>query len=110
MTISRPRPAVGAGSGFLQGAQGLPFVNGYNEHHHHTGIGLLTPSDLHHGRAPERLKARGDVLGAAHAAHPERFVRGRPRVQDVPREAWINPPRPASPMPPLAAGAQESIQ
>jgi uncharacterized Fe-S cluster protein YjdI len=31
-------------------------------------------------------------MAAAYAAHPERFVRGRPRVAQVPKAVWINPP------------------
>jgi putative transposase len=69
------------------------FVQWYNEEHHHHGIRLLTPADLHHGRAQGRLEARGAVLAAAHQAHPERFVQGCPKVQEVPAAAWINPPK-----------------
>lgn len=71
-----------------------PFVAWYNDEHHHSGISLLTPSDLHHGRAQARLEARSRLLAAAHAAHPERFVRGCPKVPDVPAAAWINRPKP----------------
>lgn len=69
------------------------FVTWYNDEHHHTGINLLTPADLHHGRAQARLDARGSVLAAAHQAHPERFVRGRPKALEVPAAAWINRPK-----------------
>jgi hypothetical protein len=31
-------------------------------------------------------------LAAAYAAHPERFVKGRPRPADLPTAVWINPP------------------
>lgn len=69
------------------------FVTWYNEEHHHSGIELLTPSDLHHGRASATLAARGAVLAAAHLAHPERFVRGCPKTPEVPSAVWINPPK-----------------
>ena len=50
----------------------------YNEQHRHTGIGLLTPHDVHHGYANERRVARRAVLASAWASHPERFVRRHP--------------------------------
>jgi putative transposase len=39
------------------------FFRWYNAEHHHTGLGLLTPSDVHHGRALQRLDARQKVIG-----------------------------------------------
>jgi len=35
---------------------------------------------------------RARVLTAAYAAHPERFVKGRPQPADLPTAVWINPP------------------
>lgn len=32
------------------------------------------------------------VHAAAHAAHPERFVKGQPKARPVPQEVWINKP------------------
>jgi putative transposase len=58
------------------------FFSWYNHDHHHSGIGLLTPSDL---TAPEA------VLQAAYQTHPERFVKGLPQPPAVPTEVWINP-------------------
>jgi len=89
------RPEFPKRFGCLQDARAhvLAFVNWYNNEHHHAGINLLTPSDLHHGRAPARLQARGAVLVAAHNAHPERFVHGPPKALEVPAAAWINRPK-----------------
>jgi putative transposase len=70
-----------------------PFVDWYNTEHHHSGIGLLTPHDLHHGLAQARLDARTAVLRTAQQAHPERFVRGIPTAQQAPTAAWINRPK-----------------
>lgn len=70
------------------------FVAWYNHQHHHTALGLLTPAVVHHGLAAEVRTDRQAVLVAAQAAHPERFVRGIPRVPDVPSAVWINPPHP----------------
>ncbi len=46
------------------------FFRWYNAEHHHVGIGLLTPHDVHHGLAQDRIARRADVLAAAYAAHP----------------------------------------
>ena len=64
----------------------------YNNEHRHSSLGLLTPADVHHDRVDERLAIRDHALGAAYAAHPERFVRGLPTAQRPPEAAWINPP------------------
>jgi putative transposase len=53
---------------------------------------MLTPYDVHHGRAPEMIAQRQRTLKAAWAAHPERFVRGIPTPRTLPEEVWINPP------------------
>jgi putative transposase len=64
----------------------------YNHDHHHTGIGLLPPAVVHQGKAAEVMAKREEVMKAAYSAHPERFVRGTPRVPQVPQAVWINPP------------------
>jgi putative transposase len=69
------------------------FFPWYNTEHRHSGIGLLTPHDVHHGLAGQRILARNAVLAAAHAAHPERFSAGQPRHRAEPVAVWINPPR-----------------
>ena len=68
------------------------FMHWYNEEHHHSGLALLTPSDMHHERAGQVLAERQRVLDLAYAAHPERFVRGRPTVPQPRAEVWINQP------------------
>jgi putative transposase len=69
-----------------------PLLHWYNEEHYHSGIALLTPSDVHHGRAPAIIAARQRALDAAYVVHPERFVRGAPTHQQPPTEVWINRP------------------
>jgi len=64
----------------------------YNHEHHHVGLGLLTPFEVHHGLAERKTAQRAAVLATAYAAHPERFVRGLPRPPAPPREVWINKP------------------
>ena len=68
------------------------FFRWYNDEHHHSGLGLLTPHDVHHGLAEQRLSARATVLKAAYVAHPERFVRGISTARQLPTEVWINKP------------------
>jgi putative transposase len=70
------------------------FFGWYNDDHRHSGIGYHTPTDVHYGRAGQVRDARAVVLTAAHAAHPERFVRRPPQPPQLPRPAWINRPTP----------------
>jgi putative transposase len=77
-------------------AWGRDFFSWYNTAHHHTGIGLLTPAQVHSGQAPQVFVARQTVLTQAYQAHPERFVRGEPRPPSLPEAVWINPPHPAA--------------
>ncbi len=68
------------------------FFAWYNDQHHHVGLGLMTPADVHHGLAPAMTRARAQTLGAAFEAHPERFPKGLPRPPQLPTEVWINQP------------------
>jgi len=68
------------------------FFPWYNTEHRHSGIGLLTPHDVHYGLVDQRVAERARVLGIAYAAHPERFVGGFPQPPAPPTEVWINPP------------------
>ena len=65
----------------------------YNFEHRHSGIGLMTPASVHHGRAPVILAARQQTLLAAYKKNPERFVRKPPSPPRLPSSVWINPPR-----------------
>jgi putative transposase len=69
------------------------FFHWYNHKHHHTGLGLLTPADVHAGRAEAIRQKRQAVLQRAFDAHPERFVNGVPQPDELPQAAWINPPK-----------------
>ncbi len=68
------------------------FFGWYNDQHYHSGIALLTPADVHYGRAAQIINARGVVLDSAFAAHPERFVRNPPQPLRLPDQVWINKP------------------
>lgn len=74
------------------------FFQWYNYEHHHCALGLLTPADVHFGRAPDMLVQRQQVLTAAYQKNPERFVRGEPTPPQLPQAVWINPPKPSSPL------------
>lgn len=69
------------------------FFDWYNYEHHHTALGLLTPADVHYGRAQAVIQQRQHVLQAAYQKHPERFVKGLPQPQQLPDTVWINPPK-----------------
>jgi putative transposase len=69
------------------------FFPWYNTEHRHSGIGLLTPFEVHHGLAEQRIEERARVLATAYAAHPERFVGGLPHPPARPTEVWINKPQ-----------------
>ena len=72
------------------------FFGHYNHLHHHSGLALLTPADVHHGRAEAVTVARQEVLDAAYAAHPERF-RTPPKAPRLPEAVWINKPEEVTP-------------
>jgi len=68
------------------------FFDWYNHHHRHSGIGLMTPTAVHHGQATELHAVRARVLEAAYARNPERFVRKPPAPPTLQTAAWINKP------------------
>jgi putative transposase len=68
------------------------FLRWYNDEHRHSGIGFHTPADVHYGRAELVQAQRAEVLSAAYATHPERFVREPPTPPALPTAAWINQP------------------
>ncbi len=80
--------------GSVQDAQQFmdQFVDGYNHHHRHTGIGLHTPADVHYGLAARHAE-RETALAAARERHPERFgTTTSPKIINLPDAAWINQP------------------
>jgi putative transposase len=68
------------------------FFNWYNTEHRHSGIAMLTPDNVHYNQGEKILNARSITLMNAYLDHPERFVRGVPSVEQVPKEVWINKP------------------
>jgi len=69
------------------------FFTWYNQDHHHAGIGLMTPDQVHYGQAHAIHTARQQILARAYQANPERFVRKMPEPPAVPTATWINPPQ-----------------
>jgi putative transposase len=68
------------------------FFTWYNTEHYHSGIAWLHPVDVHYGQAETVRAVRADVLDAAYARNPERFVRNPPHPAALPVAAWINKP------------------
>ena len=69
------------------------FFRWYNHEHRHSGLCLMTPATVHYGQAEAVRTQRQQVLLEAYAAHPERFVRGQPKLPSLPKEVWINKPQ-----------------
>ncbi len=64
------------------------------QHHYHSALALLTPEDVHYGRAEQIIGERQRVLDRFYEEHPERFVNGPPKHPVLAAEVWINPPPP----------------
>jgi putative transposase len=88
------RPEFPDRFGCLQDARAFcqTFFPWYNDEHHHSGIGMMTPAMVHYGLAPAVRENRQRALDVAYAAHPERFVRRAPTSPPLPKEVWINKP------------------
>ena len=69
------------------------FFDWYNSQHHHAGIGLMTPDQVHYGQTDAIHAARQHTLSGAYSKTPERFVANPPQPPAKPTAAWINPPR-----------------
>lgn len=69
-----------------------PFFAWYNQQHHHSGIGMMTPEMVHTGRAGEVQRLRQITLDDAFVRHPIRFKSRPPAPHKLPTAAWINPP------------------
>jgi len=68
------------------------FFNWYNKEHRHSGIGMVTPEQVHYGQAKEVYEKRSQVLLRAYDNNPNRFKHRVPKPYDLPTEAWINKP------------------
>jgi putative transposase len=70
------------------------FFHWYNAEHCHSGIGFMTPENVHYGRAITLFQQRAQTLDVAFRAHPTRFKGKAPQPPRLPTAAWINPPKP----------------
>jgi putative transposase len=68
------------------------FFDWYHQDHHHAGLGLMTPDQVHYGQVDAVHAARQEILDRAFRANPERFVRKPPQPPAKPTATWINPP------------------
>ena len=64
----------------------------YNQCHHHAGIGLMIPDQVHHGHANAVHAARQVTLDQAFRENPASSVNKPPSPPDKPTAAWINTP------------------
>lgn len=80
-------------------AHSREFFPWYNNEHHHSGIGFMTPEAIHFGTAPALWQQRAAVLQAAYLAHPERFKSKPPTPPKLPTVVGINLPKPQPPEP-----------
>src|SRR3989475_10113549 len=89
------RPGFPDRFGSIEDARGFchSFFRWYNHQHHHSGLGLMTPTMVHLGKAADLLAHRQTVMDAAFQSHPERFVRRPPRPPSLPTAVWINRPK-----------------
>jgi transposase InsO family protein len=69
------------------------FFAWYNQDHHHAGLGLMTPDQVHYGQADDVHAARQRTLDRAFDVKPERFVKKPPVPPTKPTAVWINPPQ-----------------
>ncbi len=70
------------------------FFDWYNQHHHHAGIGMMTPDQVHYGQIEAVHAARQVTLDQAFSQYPARFVKRPPVPPAKPTATWINPPAP----------------
>lgn len=92
------RPAFPERFGSLEDARAYAaaFFTWYNTQHRHSSLALLTPADVHYGRAEHILNQRAVVLRDAFAANPQRFKGRVPSPGKLPDSVWINPPETTS--------------
>jgi len=60
------------------------FFDWYNQRHHHLGIGLMTPDQVHYGQAELVHAPRQKTLDHAFRANPIRFVNIAPEPPQMP--------------------------
>ena len=69
------------------------FVEWYNEKHHHSAIGFVSPGQRHRGEHIEILEARKALYEKARRNNPRRWS-GHTRIWKNPQSVFLNPGRP----------------
>lgn len=67
------------------------YFDWYNVHHHHSALAGFTPEQVFTERYPQLAAEQQVILNEAFECHPERFVRGCPKVKLPPGVVAINP-------------------
>jgi putative transposase len=88
-------PKFPSSFGCIEDARGFckDFFTYYNKEHRHSGIGLVTPEQLHYGIANDIYKQRRKTLENAYLENPSRFKGKVPLPPALPEAAWINKPK-----------------
>jgi putative transposase len=68
------------------------FFSWYNKEHRHSGIGLMTPENVHYGLSGLFNENRSKVLRTAFEKNPQRFKGKMPQPPELPEAVWINKP------------------
>jgi putative transposase len=68
------------------------FFRWYNQEHRHSGIGLMTPEQIHYGLAEQLTEYRSMVLKTAFDKNSQRFKGKLPLPPEIPKAVWINKP------------------
>jgi putative transposase len=68
------------------------FFDWYNHEHHHSGLAMLTPAQVHAGKDQAVLQQRHEVKMDAFRRNPIRFRNKPPTIDRLPGCVCINPP------------------
>jgi putative transposase len=68
------------------------FFDWYNRDHHHLGIDLMTPDQVHYGQTDELHTTRQKTLDQTFRANPNHFANKTPESPAKSTAVWINPP------------------
>lgn len=71
----------------------VDFFSWYNFEHYHSGINLLTANNVHFENPDYILEKRFNVVNNAFENNPEKFISGKPKLQKLAKEVWINKPK-----------------
>ena len=69
------------------------FLTWYNQEHHHSGLALLTPADVHYGRS-QRSWRNGRSSCSRHTTSIRNALCKASRCRPITQHVWINQPAP----------------